>query len=180
MKRRKFEQQRDDRPEFDERVVDINRVAKVVKGGRRFGFRTVVVMGDNRGRVGVGVGKARSVPDALRKASDQARATMRAVPMIGTTIPHEVVSRRGGAEVFMKPASPGTGVIAGGCVRAVLECAGVKDVLTKSRGSANVLNIALATFEGICRMKDPVVEAKLRGKNVEDVSPFWSLSHHGE
>lgn len=177
MRPRKFDQRGDDRPEFDERVVDINRVAKVVKGGRRFAFRTVVVMGDNRGRVGVGVGKARSVPDSLRKASDQARAKMRRISLIGTTIPHEVLCRRGGAKVFLKPASPGTGVIAGGSVRAVLECAGVKDVLTKSRGSANVLNIVLATFDGMCRMKDPDTEAGLRGKNVSDVAPFWSKGH---
>jgi small subunit ribosomal protein S5 len=177
MRPQKTEKRREDRSEFDERVIDINRVAKVVKGGRRFAFRTVIVMGDNQGRVGVGVGKARSVPDALRKAGDQARSNMRRVPLIGTTIPHEVLCRRGGAKVFLKPASPGTGVIAGGSVRAVLECAGVKDVLTKSRGSANVLNIVLATFAGLCGMRDPETEAKLRGKNVADVSPFWSQEH---
>ena len=170
----------DDRDEMDERVVDINRVAKVIKGGRRFGFRTVMVVGDNRGRVGVGVGRAQTVPDALRKASDKARKSMRKIPMVGTTVPHENLGRIGGARVFLKPASPGTGVIAGGGVRAVLECAGVKDVLTKSQGSANVLNVVQATFVGLVEMKDPVEEAHRRGKKLEEVQPFWARQKNGQ
>ena len=170
----------DDRDELDERVVDINRVAKVIKGGRRFGFRTVMVVGDNRGSVGVGVGRAQNVPDALRKASERARNSMRKIPMIGTTVPHENVGKIGGARVFLKPASPGTGVIAGGGVRAVLECAGVKDVLTKSQGSANVLNVVQATFAGLCEMKDPDEEARRRGKKPEEVRPFWARGANGQ
>ncbi len=170
----------DDRDELDERVVDINRVAKVIKGGRRFGFRTVMVVGDNRGSVGVGVGRAQNVPDALRKASEKARKSMRKIPMVGTTVPHENVGRIGGARVFLKPASPGTGVIAGGGVRAVLECAGVKDVLTKSQGSANVLNVVQATFAGLCDMKEPAEEARRRGKKLEDVQPFWARGANGQ
>ena len=170
----------EDRDEFDERVVDINRVAKVIKGGRRFGFRTVMVVGDNRGRVGIGVGRAQNVPDALRKSADKARKNMSKIPMVGTTIPHEHVGTVSGARVLLKPASPGTGVIAGGGVRAVIECAGIKDILTKSQGSANVLNVVQATFAGLTEMIDPAEEAKRRGKNIEDVQPFWTRSRNGQ
>ncbi|MBI3763934.1 MAG: 30S ribosomal protein S5 [Chloroflexi bacterium] len=179
--RTKDKRKRDDRPpreedkeELDERVVDISRVAKVIKGGRRFAFRTVVVVGDNRGRVGVGVGKSRAVPDAIRKATDRARKNMTAVPITGGTIPHEIVARHGGAEVFLKPASPGTGVIAGGGVRAVVEAAGIKDILTKSLGSPNVLNVVHATLDGLGRLKDLNEEARARGKNPDDLKPFWA------
>ena len=169
-----------DKQRYEERIVRINRVAKVIKGGRRFGFRTVMVVGDNRGSVGVGVGRAQNVPDALRKASEKARKSMRKIHMVGTTVPHENVGRIGGARVFLKPASPGTGVIAGGGVRAVLECAGVKDVLTKSQGSANVLNVVQATFAGLCEMKDPDEEARRRGKKPEEVRPFWARGANGQ
>jgi small subunit ribosomal protein S5 len=163
----------EDRDEFDERVIDISRVAKVVKGGRRFAFRAVVVVGDNRGQVGIGVGKARGVPDSIRKASERARRSMRPVSLSGTTIPHPVVGERGGAEVLLKPASPGTGVIAGGGVRAVLEAAGVRDILSKSQGSANILNVAFATIDALARLMDPADLARMRGKPASEVQPFW-------
>lgn len=159
--------------EFDERVIEIARVAKVVKGGRRFQFRVTVVVGDNKGKVGMGVGKANAVPDAMRKASERARKDMRLVSLSSTTIPHESWGRVGGAKVFLKPASPGTGVIAAGGVRAVLEVAGVKDILTKSLGSANVLNVVQATFQALDALKSPAEEAARRGKPVQELLPFW-------
>lgn len=165
--------------EFDERVVDIARVSKVVKGGRHFSFRTVVVVGDNKGRVGMGIGKSRAVPDAIRKGTEYARRNMKKVNISGTTIPHEIASEFGGAEVYLKPASPGTGVIAGGGVRAVLEAAGVRDILTKSLGSNNVLNVVSATIAGLAKMKNAEEEAKSRGKTLADVQPFWSRKKNG-
>lgn len=163
----------EEREELDERVVHLARTAKVVKGGRRFSFRAVVVVGDNNGRVGVGVGKAREVPEAIRKGSDHARRNMRLIPLVGTTIPHEVMSRYSAAQVLLRPASPGTGVIAGGGVRAVVEAAGIKDILTKSMGSANILNVVTATYAGLCQLKDPEKEAQRRGKPVGALLPFW-------
>ncbi len=160
--------------ELDERVIDITRVAKVIKGGRRFAFRTVVVAGDNRGRVGIGVGKSRAVPDAIRKATEHARRSIKPVKLAGPTIPHEIIGEFGGARVMLKPASPGTGVIAGGGVRAVLEAAGVRDILTKSLGSANVLNVVYATLEALSQLKDSNTEATQRGKDLRSVTPFWS------
>jgi small subunit ribosomal protein S5 len=160
--------------ELDERVVHIARTAKVVKGGRRFSFRAVVVVGDNRGSVGVGVGKAREVPDAIRKGAEKARRNMRLIPLAGTTIPHEVTSRYSAAKVFMKPAAPGTGVIAGGGVRAVVEAAGIRDILTKSLGSANILNVVKATVQALNELQDPVEIANRRGLPVDRVQPFWS------
>ena len=165
---------RDQRNEFDERIIDITRVAKVVKGGRRFGFRVTVVVGDNKGNVGVATGKARSVPDAIRKAVDSARKSMEPVSIYGTTVPHEIVGRHGAAKVLLKPASPGTGVIAGGGVRAVVEAAGYKDILSKSLGSQNVLNVMMATMDGLRRLKNVQDVAADRDKSVTEVSPFWS------
>ncbi len=162
---------------LEERVVHIARVAKVVKGGRRFGFRAVVVVGDGQGSVGAGVGKAREVPEAIRKGIEKAKKNMIRVPIISGTIPHDVTSRFGAAKVLMKPASPGTGVVAGGGVRAVVEAAGVKNILTKSLGSANILNVVWATMEGLQQLKDPAEEARRRDKVVEEVLPFWEQSN---
>jgi small subunit ribosomal protein S5 len=159
--------------QFEERVIEIARVAKVVKGGRRFQFRVTVVVGDKRGTISMGVGKANAVPDAMRKASERARKQMQVVNLAGTTIPHEVLGKVAGARVMLKPASPGTGVIAAGGVRAVLEVAGVRDILTKSQGSANVLNVVQATFDALGQLKSPQEEAARRGKNVKDLLPFW-------
>lgn len=165
--------QDDDREELDERVIDITRVAKVVKGGRRFAFRTVVIVGDNKGRVGIGIGKSRGVPESIRKGSDGARKRMKKVTLSGSTIPHEVVAKHGGALVMLRPASPGTGVIAGGSVRAVLEAAGVRDILSKSKGSSNMLNVAIATMKALQMLKSGEELAQMRQKNAEDLVPFW-------
>ena len=170
---------KDDRDELDERVIDISRVAKVVKGGRRFAFRVTVVVGDNKGKVGLGVGKARGVPDAIRKAAEKARKNMRQIPIVGSTIPHEIYSKHGGAIVMLKPASPGTGVIAGGAVRAVMQAAGVHNILTKSLGSANVLNVARATIKGLQDLKWIEEETAKRGKDREQLMPFWERERNG-
>ncbi len=159
--------------QFEERVIEIARVAKVVKGGRRFQFRVTVVIGDKKGTISMGVGKANAVPDAMRKASERARKNMKVVNLMGTTIPHEVLGKVAGARIMLKPASAGTGVIAGGGVRAVLEVAGVRDILTKSQGSANVLNVVQATFHALEQLKSPQEEAARRGKNPSDLLPFW-------
>lgn len=164
--------------ELDIKIVDVTRVAKVIQGGRRFAFRALIVVGDNNGCVGVGLGKARAVQDAIRKATDRAKKNMQKVEILGTTIPHEVIQKYGSAKVMLKPASPGTGVIAGGGVRAVLEAAGVKDVLTKSLGSASKLNSTFATFEGLLSLKSVREEAMRRGKSIEEVQPFWRQSSH--
>src|SRR5512143_3444304 len=158
---------------FEERVIEIARVAKVVKGGRRFRFRVTVVVGDKRGTIGMGTGKANAVPDAMRKASERARKGMKVVNLAGTTIPHESTGEVGGARVFLKPASAGTGVIAAGGVRAVLEVAGVRDILTKSMGAANVLNVVLATIAALQSLRSAQLEAARRGKRPEELLPFW-------
>lgn len=166
--------------ELQERVVHISRVAKVVKGGRRFAFRALVVVGDGQGRVGVGVGKAREVPQAIRKGSDRAKRNMVTIPLYGRTLPHEVFVKFGAAKVLLKPASPGTGVIAGGGVRAVVEAAGIRDILTKSLGSDNVFNVVWATFKGLQSLRSPEEQAQLRGQNLTDLLPPWRLRANAE
>lgn len=164
---------REEREELDERVIDITRVAKVIKGGRRFAFRTVVVVGDGKGRIGIGVGKARAVPDSIRKGTDRARRQMFKVATSGSTIPYSVTAEYGGAKVLLKPASPGTGVIAGGGVRAVVEAAGIRDILTKSQGSSNLLNVAMATLEALNSLRSSEERASMRGKPIDEVRPFF-------
>jgi small subunit ribosomal protein S5 len=171
--RRERRDRDEERDELDERVVDIRRVAKVIKGGRRFAFRTVVIVGDNKGKVGIGVGKSRGVPDSIRKGSERAKRNMHRVAILGTTIPYEVTGTFGGAVVLLKPASPGTGVIAGGGVRAVLEAVGVRDILTKSQGSPNLLNVAMATLNALEQLRSPEELAAMRGLPLDRVRPFW-------
>lgn len=159
---------------LQETVVAINRVAKTVKGGKRFSFGALVVVGDKKGSVGCGLGKAKDVQFSIQKGSTRARKSMIKVALLGDTIPHEVCASFGAGKVWMKPAAPGTGVLAGGGVRAVLEAVGVRDILTKSLGSANVLNVVYATLKALNSLKRPEVEATNRGRSLEEVQPFWT------
>ena len=168
-------QQQDERSQYIERVVTINRVSKVVKGGRRFSFTALVIVGDGQGMVGVGYGKAKEVPAAIQKGAEEARKNFFRVPMIAGTITHPVQGEAAAGVVMMKPAAPGTGVIAGGAARPVLECAGVQDVLSKSLGSDNAINVVHATVDALKQLVRPEEVAARRGKTLEEVTPARML-----
>ncbi|MEY3072529.1 MAG: hypothetical protein RLZZ353_725 [Actinomycetota bacterium] len=170
---------REQEPQFDERVVAVNRVAKVVKGGRRFQFTALVVVGDGKGTVGVGLGKAREVQSAIQKGVEEAKKNFFTVPMVGSTIVHPVQGRAGAGRVMLRPASPGTGVIAGGPVRAVVEAAGITDLLAKSLGTSNPINVVHATVAGLKDLRSAKQVAALRDKAVEDVAPRAMLEALG-
>jgi small subunit ribosomal protein S5 len=163
---------RDQRSEFTEKVVHLNRVAKVVKGGRRFSFSALVVVGDQNGRVGAGLGKAGEVPEAIRKAVDSAKKHLITVPMVGTTIPHEVRLKHGAAKVLLKPAAPGTGIRSGGAMRAVVELSGIKDLITKSLGTNNPVNTVRATLAALQSLQTAESVAAARGKSADELQPW--------
>lgn len=166
---RGFGGDRGERSELADRVVRVNRVAKVVKGGRKFSFSALIVVGDMNGRVGAGIGKAREVTEAIRKGMEVAKRNMITVPMVGTTIPHEVNLKWGAARIMLKPAAPGTGVISGGAMRAVIETAGIKDILTKSHGTNNPINTVRATLAALQQLKTAPQVAELRGREVDQM-----------
>ena len=168
-------QQQEERSQYIERVVTINRVSKVVKGGRRFSFTALVIVGDGQGMVGVGYGKAKEVPAAIQKGAEEARKNFFHVPMVGGTITHPVQGEAAAGIVMMRPAAPGTGVIAGGAARPVLECAGVQDILCKSLGSDNAINVVHATVDGLKQLVRPEEVAARRGKSIEEVAPARML-----
>jgi small subunit ribosomal protein S5 len=166
--------------QYEERVIAINRVAKVVKGGRRFSFTALVVVGDGEGHVGLGYGKAKEVPAAIQKGMEEGKKNLFSVPLAGSTITHVVLGEHDAARVLLKPAAPGTGVIAGGAARAILEAAGIHDVLAKSLGSSNAINVSRASIQGLRSLKRPDEIAKLRGKSPEEVSSAGMLRAYRE
>jgi len=169
MAKERFVQEEQQENQFEERVVSINRVTKVVKGGRRFRFAALVVIGNKQGQIGFGTGKAAEVPDAIKKAVEDAKTNMITVPIVGTTIPHSITGNYGAGKVFLKPASEGTGIIAGGAVRAVFELAGVNDILSKSLGSSTPINMVRATFAGLRELRTAEQVAALRGVDVSEL-----------